>query len=430
MLNRFESWILLCLAPPVAAESHSGGGGGGGAAGAAGGASAAAKVAPGDPLKELVLITRRCCPFSLRVMLALETKGVPFTNLTIGSGPKTPAWFKALAGEDAGVPVLAKKVGDGEGDFMFAFEGSGDSNATLALLEKQVPEPALCPADKCAVIDEWKPFALTELQPACAKTMMASAFPMQKQFRAKLTAALEKLDAGLRKHSGGGQFFFGAAPTLLDILLSVFLQRVPFLDYFRDYRYDSEKLSEAHRYITHLRDWPAFAKHAYSDDDIHGFYVERIPKLPPLSITRLQHAALRNMQKDLKGRAAAVAANPDDDGALAAFVELWEVYATLMEQHSIMEDTVVYPRLEKIKAGATSPHTAEHSHEGKELVDHTEKFRAAKDTAAGSEDRAAAAAMVGDRIGAICEAHEHHFQGEEKNLFPCVLQQNSGPYAQ
>lgn len=125
------------------------------------------------------------------------------------------------------------------------------------LAKSESDKELLYPAGSEENINTITKFIEEEWRPAFSRVIMASAPPMQKEWRPKLWAAFDKLEAELTNY---GPFFLGKRYSALDIIISPFAARIPFLKYFRDISLPAEKYPKALDYFQTLTNDDRFQK--------------------------------------------------------------------------------------------------------------------------------------------------------------------------
>ena len=156
------------------------------------------------------------CPYAQRTRMALLEKGVPFTLTEIDLFNR-PAWFAEVSPYGK-VPVLRHAGGT-------VYE----STIINQYLDEAFPDPPLMPPTPLgrAQARIWLDYCETRFLPAAHAVTTAGPDPEKRRAAvAKFTDVLRFLDReALGRLSADGPYFFGAAPTLVDIQYSPFFER-------------------------------------------------------------------------------------------------------------------------------------------------------------------------------------------------------------
>ena len=381
--------------------------------GAGAGAGAVEKPAKNQPL---VLVTRLSCPFTARLATVMTFKGVPFTVMNVGPADVSPPWVFDSS-PDGSVPILMRVLEDGR--LAKAFPEGNNSGKAIEWLEQQYPTPTLYPEGHRDTIEEWAKFADTELKIAIAKNMLASPFPMQEEWRPKLKAALKKLNEGLAEHNPNkGPYFLGNTFSLIDVMAVSFVERIPALKYFRNFEPDYENLPHFANYHRSMAEWPAWKPNKY-DPAVLLTHLKTVNKLPPLSMTRLQHNSFRTWSKFIAETGEKAKADPSDTN-VNGLLHWLDVYVTLLEAHTIMENDILLLRLEEIKPGCTAPIRADHDGDAPKLQSLTNRMKEASEAKEGSEVKKAAVEALTKEANELFPHLNEHYTMEEKNIGPVL----------
>ncbi|PSO53985.1 MAG: glutathione S-transferase family protein [Cyanobacteria bacterium QH_8_48_120] len=177
------------------------------------------------------------CPFAHRTRLTLLEKGVEF-NLTEIDLENKPDWFAEVSPYQK-VPVI--KHGENR---------IWESAIINEYLEEVFPNPPLMPQqpEKRALARIWIDFAETRFVNAFYK-MLLSQDPekQQKWKRDFLNHLLFMEQEGIGKLSGGGSYWFGDSPSLVDIAFYPWFERWSVLEHYRNFSLPPE--------CKHLKQW-------------------------------------------------------------------------------------------------------------------------------------------------------------------------------
>jgi glutathione S-transferase len=183
-----------------------------------------------EPAMTIQLFSARACPFAHRTRLVLAEKGVPFDLQEIDLQNK-PAHFLAVSAYGK-VPAI-------EHDGVHLYE----SAVINEYLDERFPEPSLLPAGPPARAQAriWIDYANTRFVQAYGALLRAENAEVERAARGALDESLAFLEKeGLRKLSPEGPFFFGRAPSLVDLTFYPWFERLPALQHFRDYQLPAE----------------------------------------------------------------------------------------------------------------------------------------------------------------------------------------------
>lgn len=180
----------------------------------------------------------------------------------------------------------------------------------------------------------------------------------KKEFRPKLIAAIDKIEAALGQNSTEGPFFFGSKWNAVDIILAPFIVRFPFLKYFREFTGLSAKHVRTLAYIEAISSNPEFQKVAFSYSQVLAFYKERVMILPTFSGNTLQHQAIRFRTSQIEELVKSMPA--DSNSSLNQLQEIWKKYVELIEAHSQYEEHVLFPVVEEKKEGVSKHAVDDH----------------------------------------------------------------------
>ncbi|KAJ3402651.1 hypothetical protein HDV05_008312 [Chytridiales sp. JEL 0842] len=363
------------------------------------------------PLENIEVFSRGFCPFTQMIRLALNIKDVKYTFTRWGPNDTPPEWFKSASPEGT-VPVLRKP----DGSYL------ADSEDMITWLNEQVPTPNLYPYENAK---EWETFARTDLVPAFLKVLMAANPAIQAEFRPKLKAAVEKLVAHRKTHSG--KYLLSDEFTAADLVLSPILRRHPLIKYFRGLDISSPELEQ---YIQSLETNPHFSPIAWPIENIRKALITMLPKMKPMSAGRLQHIAIRKQfEKAVSLVRRLTDESLSDEEALAVSKDVTRRVSTLIlfvQEHASFEEEVIYPVFEEMQPGSTKRAHEEHEHEVPILEAFKADFEGAlADVESSGSFAASAKEQFGARLDQLVKMQQgmdEHMAGEEKELFPMTNQ--------
>ncbi|KAF8057748.1 DHAR1 [Scenedesmus sp. PABB004] len=194
----------------------------------------------GDPATQ----TLGDCPFCHRVLLTLETKGLPYEKEYIDFDHK-PQWLVEKSGGK--VPVISA----GGDDWL------PDSDAIVAMLEQQHPEPSMAtsvPADVTGgFFGAFRGLLMAKPEEAAEK-------------QAAFGAELGKIEAYLSAH---GPFFGGDHLDATDAAMAPKMYHaLTALGHFKGLKLDEAKYPAVARYRAALKDLPAWKASDYGMEAI------------------------------------------------------------------------------------------------------------------------------------------------------------------
>ncbi|NMG08406.1 glutathione S-transferase family protein [Brasilonema sp. UFV-L1] len=168
--------------------------------------------------------------FSQRTRVVLLEKGIDFTPIEIDLQNK-PDGFTQIS-RYGKVPAI--KHGDIE---------IYESAIINEYLDEVFPEPPLLPSDPGAkaIARIWIDYANTRLVPAFNRLLRGKDTTEQEQGRREFTEALLYIEEeGLGRLSGSGSYWLGDKFSLVDISFYPWFERLPLLEYFRNFTLPSE----------------------------------------------------------------------------------------------------------------------------------------------------------------------------------------------
>lgn len=180
-------------------------------------------------MTEVTIYSAKVCPFAQRTRLTLLEKQVDFKLIEIDLND-TPNWFLEISPYGK-IPALKR------GDDLVC-----ESAIINEYLEEVYPEPALMPSrpGQRAYARFWIDFANTKFVPWFYKLLLAQRPERQEQFAAELRDHLLFME---RKGLGdvqAGSYWLGDRPSLVDLAFYPFFERLPVLEYYRDFTLPDE----------------------------------------------------------------------------------------------------------------------------------------------------------------------------------------------
>lgn len=181
-------------------------------------------------MSEIRLYSARACPFAHRTRLVLAEKNQPFELIEVDLANK-PAWFGRVSLYTK-VPAL-----EHQGQHLI------ESAVINEYLDEVFPEPPLLPQDPAerAHARIWIDYANTRLAPAFGKVLRGATESEREAGRRELGEALLFIEReALAKLSGGGPYWFGRVPSLVDFTYYPWFERLPALQQLSSFALPSE----------------------------------------------------------------------------------------------------------------------------------------------------------------------------------------------
>jgi len=180
--------------------------------------------------QELTIYHIPGCPFSERVEIMLELKGLRMKDVEIDISKPRPDWLLAKTGGSTALPLLDVENG----------ESLKESMVILRYLEQRYPDPAVAHPD---------PFhhAVEGMLAELAGPFSAAGYRMilnrdeakREEFRDAVDAEFARVDAFLRRYATGKDFLFGDRFGWAEVAFTPMFKRLWFLDYYEDYHVPS-----------------------------------------------------------------------------------------------------------------------------------------------------------------------------------------------
>ena len=327
------------------------------------------------------------CPFTARIRIALEFKGIPVQVSWVNSkdnddddhNDRDISYYgkgkarRCLQYDEEKMNLHDSKVPETKFPVLVYRDHRicGSSDAILECIETNFPKPSLRAHHKD--VSAMVAFVRDTFSPAITKALYSNVDDDDDDgsdcTEKELGMACAKLDAAMAKHTSKGPYFYGNRFTLVDVYLVPFLLLDRPLAYLRG-------IEISPNYV-HLRSYSArmtsFASYAPIRMDV-DLLKEQVSKVlsqdlpPPLvAFTQLQHKSmLRHFQNlvlsvdevmnTMKEPSRAV--DPVRGSLAMQLKKLSMTYASLLElmlEHAQMEERVIFPSLEKADRGRHMP---------------------------------------------------------------------------
>lgn len=348
----------------------------------------------------------RCCPFTTRIRLAMQAKGVQFEEtwnpkdwftlrldmlaLIGGAGPdgdRRPCQLgdddDAAAGAFTGDPEAVQQLSLHHGTHVV----TGAADEIIHYIDATFQDPPLIPqgGGQEQAVREWTGYVKDKFSPLVLQLLCesfgrgsgtSSREQQQQELVAKSEAVFGRLDHAMWEHSNGGPFFFGSQFTMADVYLIPFLDLVQLVTYFRGLQ-----LLPAHaRLLAYSKRMQCFSEYAPVMLDVAALrclIAKTLPdeEAPPLvTVTMLQHRsilkhlertlerveALRNGRLKLSSEDQQPISSPagvmkqHDGSSMKQVSQDYGQLVDVMQEHAQMEEKVLFPALEQASPGRCS----------------------------------------------------------------------------
>jgi len=176
--------------------------------------------------QELTIYHIPGCPFSERIEIMLELKGLAMKDVEIDISKPRPDWLLAKSGGTTALPLLDVENG----------ESLKESMVILRYLEQRYPEPAVAHPD---------PFkhAVEGMLAELAGPFSGSGYRMilnrdaakRDEMRAAVDAEFGKIDTFLKRYATGVDYLFEDRFGWAEVAMTPMFKRLWFLDYYEGY---------------------------------------------------------------------------------------------------------------------------------------------------------------------------------------------------
>lgn len=188
-------------------------------------------------MDKIEIYSAAVCPFAQRTLILLKEKNIDYQLTEIDLDNK-PDWFLKISPYGK-VPLIKHNE-------QFIYE----SSIINEYLEEIFPQPTYLahdPATK-AFMRIWIAYCNSEFIPVYYKLLLSQEEDKYPELRAALTKALYFIEQeGFGKFCQGGDYFFGANISLVDINFYPFFERFVTNEYYRDMTIPKD--------CTHIRKW-------------------------------------------------------------------------------------------------------------------------------------------------------------------------------
>jgi glutathione S-transferase len=166
------------------------------------------------------------CPFSERVEIMLELKGLALQDIEIDISKPRPDWLLAKSGGTTALPLLDIENG----------ETLKESMVILRYLEDRYPDPQVRHPDPYSHAVEGMLAELSGPFSGAGYRMILNRDPAQRDaLRAGVDAEFAKVDAFLRRYATGDDFLFEDRFGWAEVAFTPMFKRLWFLEYYEDY---------------------------------------------------------------------------------------------------------------------------------------------------------------------------------------------------
>ncbi|MCO5602943.1 hypothetical protein L7F22_057084 [Adiantum nelumboides] len=359
------------------------------------------------------------CPFTSRIRIALEFKGIPVQVL----------WLSADDEEGRSKQLLAYMLPDGKLPILQHEDHtvSGSSDEILDYIESTFPKPSLvCNRS----VQDWVNYVRDTFSPLIVKALYNGDLLAQPETSKQLNASFAKLDAAIAKHGSKGPYFYDDQFSLVDIYLVPFLILERPLSYFQGISI-SPAYAHLHGYSTRMTSFGSYAPIRMDLDLLYGSVSKALTQSapPPLvSMTLLQHySILEHFEKIvftldeliLAAKQPPKTVDPVKGSLAMQIKKLSASYSLLLQfmlEHAQMEERVIFPALEKADRGLTKTANQSHARDLPVMNGIKEDFKSVVALEQGSVGRKEALLTVSTRLRNL-QAHTiEHFKEEETEL--------------
>ena len=166
------------------------------------------------------------CPFSERVEIMLELKGIALKDVEIDISKPRPDWLLAKSGGTTALPLLDVENG----------ESLKESMVILRYLEQRYPDPAVAHPDPFNHAVEGMLAELSGPFSGAGYRMILNRDASKRdEMRAAVDAEFGKVDAFLKRYAKGERFLFDDRFGWAEVAFTPMFKRLWFLDYYEDY---------------------------------------------------------------------------------------------------------------------------------------------------------------------------------------------------
>jgi len=171
------------------------------------------------------------CPFSERIEIMLELKGLAMQDVEIDISKPRPDWLLAKSGGTTALPLLDVENG----------ESLKESMVILRYLEQRYPDPAVQNPDPFNHAVEGMLAELSGPFSGAGYRMILNRDPARRdEMKAAVDAEFGKVDIFLKRYARGGPFLFGDRFGWAEVAFTPMFKRLWFLDYYEGYEAPAE----------------------------------------------------------------------------------------------------------------------------------------------------------------------------------------------
>lgn len=368
------------------------------------------------------------CPFTSRISIALQCKGVDVHVVWLTSDDDVrDKKLELLASirPDVKLPILQYGL-----DTIF-----GSSDAILQYIEAKFPNPRLVPDGPMSDITlDWVVYIRDIFSPLVLELLYERNPLARQELQRKLEASFARLNVGIMEYSNRGPYFFGNVFTLADVYLIPFLYLAFPLQHFR-----GVEISPVHSHLqNYSRKMLSFSFYLPVKIDM-DLLVSSISKTlaeraPPslVTLTALQHKSILCHMEKLVRFADELAVSKKEGfkgidsakGSVAMQIKkLSKDYAQLvdlMQEHAQMEERIIFPALERADKGITQLANDEHARDFPIMNGIREQMKTVTVLEAGTPDRSQALLRLSVKLRQLQAHCMEHFQEEEQSLLPLL----------
>jgi len=368
------------------------------------------------------------CPFTSRIWIALQCKGVDVHVVWLTSDDdvrEKKLELLASIRPDVKLPILQYGL-----DTIF-----GSSDVILQYIETKFPNPHLVPDGPMADIAlDWVVYIRDIFSPLVLELLYDTNPLARQELQLKLEASFARLNGGIMEYSNRGHYFFGNVFSLADVYLIPFLYLAFPLQHFRGI-----EISPVHSHLQNYRrqmlTFP-FYRPIQIDMDLLVSSISKTlaERAPPslVTLTVLQHKSILCHMEKVVRFADELAVSKKEGfkvidpakGSIAMQIKrLSKSYAQLvdlMQEHAQMEERIIFPALESADRGITQLANDEHARDFPLMNGIREQMKTVTVLEAGSPDRSQALLRISVKLRTLQAHCMEHFQEEEQILLPLL----------
>ncbi|KAH7441462.1 hypothetical protein KP509_03G039100 [Ceratopteris richardii] len=368
------------------------------------------------------LYGKELCPFTCRIRIALEYKGIPvYVTWIADDDNERSKQLQAYNLPDGKLPLLQHE------DHTVC----GSSDEILEYIESKFPKPSLTHK----IEHDWVEYVRDIFSPLILAALYNGDLAGRHKTRDELNAGFSRLDAAIQKHSSKGPYFLGDQFSLVDVYLIPFLLLERPLCFHQGISIDPS-LTHLRAYSLRMTSFSSYAPIRMDLDLLHESVSKTLARnVPPplVTMTLLQHySILTHLEKlvvtmdelILASRHPPKSIDPVKGSVMMQLKKLSGVYSLLVQlmlEHAQMEERLIFPALEKADRGLTKTANESHARDFPLINGINEDFKSVIALEQGSPGRKEALLTVSSRLRDLKAHTIEHFQEEEAELLPLLV---------